>query len=124
MREKGVESHQQKADAVDAGPGSELADQGVVHLRVTELVPGNGGDAGGGEFEGGPQDGGCLLYTSFATSRTEIACRLQNGSLALVAIGNVTRIVDQLGCAANGAFHGHNSLNETISTSSITVNLT
>ena len=55
--QQGIDCNQNKADAIDAGPGRELVDQCVVHLRVAELIPGNAGDAGGGQFQAGPQDG-------------------------------------------------------------------
>ena len=56
--DEGVDGDENKADAIDAGEGSELVDKGVVDLGVAELIPGDGGDAGGGEFEAGPEDGG------------------------------------------------------------------
>src|ERR1017187_1839896 len=52
-----VDGYEQEADAVDAGPGSELIDEQVVYLRVAELIPGHGGDAGGSEFQAGPENG-------------------------------------------------------------------
>jgi hypothetical protein len=42
---------------------------------------------------------------SVAASRTEIACRLQNGGLAFVGIRQVTGIRNQLSRSANRTFH-------------------
>ena len=55
--DQGVDDDEDEADSVDAGEGGELVDEGVVDLGVAELVPGDGGDAGGGEFKSGPEDG-------------------------------------------------------------------
>ncbi len=52
-----IDENQHKADAVDPGPGRELIDQTVVHLRVAQLIPGNAGDARCGQLQPGPQDG-------------------------------------------------------------------
>ena len=55
--DEGVDENEDEADSVNAGEGGELVDEGVVDLGVAELVPGDGGDAGGGEFKSGPEDG-------------------------------------------------------------------
>ncbi len=41
-----IHGDQEKSDSIDAGPGSELIDQGVVDLRVAELIPRNAGECG------------------------------------------------------------------------------
>ncbi len=38
-RQQRIDGDQQKRDAIDTGPGGELIDQGVVDLRVAELIP-------------------------------------------------------------------------------------
>ena len=52
-----IDAHQHKADSVDAGPGGELIHQRVIHLRVAELVPGDGGDARGGQLQRAQRNG-------------------------------------------------------------------
>jgi len=52
-----VDSYEQETDAIDAGEGSELIDERVVHLRITKLVPGNRRDARGRELKRSPEDG-------------------------------------------------------------------
>ncbi|MCY1546925.1 hypothetical protein D9M68_829500 [compost metagenome] len=60
----------------------------------------------------------------FATGRAPI--RLHGGDddgFALVGVGHVAGIVDQVSLAAYGASHGHSSLKDTMSRSSTSVNL-
>jgi hypothetical protein len=54
--QKRIDAYQHKADSVDAGPGGKLIDQRVIHLRVAQLVPGYGGDAGCGQLQRGPEN--------------------------------------------------------------------
>ena len=53
-----VDGDQDKADAIDAGPRGKLIYERIVYLRVTQLVPGNRGDAGGSELKAGPEERG------------------------------------------------------------------
>src|SRR6185312_9701645 len=54
--DEGVAADKNEADAVDAGPWGEMSEDSVVDLRIAELVPRNGGDAGGGEIKRGPEN--------------------------------------------------------------------
>ncbi len=51
-----IDANQHKADPVNPGPGGKLVDQRVIHLRVAQLVPGDGGDARGGQLQRGPKN--------------------------------------------------------------------
>ena len=53
--EERVDSDENEGNAVDASKRREVIDEGVVDLRVAELVPGNAGDARGSEVKAGPE---------------------------------------------------------------------
>ena len=51
-----IDRNQHEADAVDAGPGSQLVHKRVIDLRVAQLIPGNTGDAGRCQFQRDPEE--------------------------------------------------------------------
>src|SRR6185437_3406667 len=55
--DQGVAGNEDEGDAVYAGPWRKVSENGIVDLRVAELVPGNRGDAGGSKVERDPEDG-------------------------------------------------------------------
>jgi len=64
------------------------------------------------------------VLNRFATSRTKVARDVGDGGVfALIDVRHIAGVVDQLSRSTARAFHGHNSLKETIRTSSITVSL-
>ena len=83
---------------------------GCIHLRVERLHLAH--DALGFGHVG---DG--LIARGAKISRY----RWNHGGFALVGVGQVAGVVDQFRHAANRTFHGHSSLKDTISTSSMTV---
>ncbi len=54
--EQRIDGDQQKGDAIDTGPGGELIDQGVVDLRVAELIPGNARESCPQKIKRNPQE--------------------------------------------------------------------
>jgi len=64
------------------------------------------------------------VQDDFAAGGAEVTRhRWDGGVFALVDVGHIAGVVDQFSRSTAWAFHGHSSLNETIKTSSMTVNL-